>query len=138
MTPQQTEEHKHVKNYANRSNRFLLMCAIIGAVIGFLYGFGAGSIEDPVAYRWPIIIVSALVALAALYYTIRYYKMIDEHDLLANLYGSNVSLYSIITMSFGWTLLNYVKLTGEPELIPILAVGLILGWATYLWMRYKG
>ena len=109
-----------LKERQKRFWRFTLGGAFVAALVGIATGslfdwFAAGAIS-PV---WLIVILAAMVAVFV-WFTIEYFRRVDELDWMDNLWAGHIGLYAYFIVTFCWYFLAEGGLVGQPQVLPIL------------------
>jgi hypothetical protein len=137
------EGEKLHSEYRRRFWRTLAIAGIGGVPIGFAVGFGAGYSEGDLDAFWnwsPDWLVIALLGLALatiIYGSWRFYRSIDEVELLDNLWGSSAA-YSAYALIFPtWWVLGKAGITAEPNHWLIFLFALGFGLALYLGRKWR-
>ena len=121
-----------------------LMIVGIGALpIGFAIGFGAGHRGGDFdafltsAPDWQVIALLGLAVGGVIYGSWRFYRSIDELELLDNLWASSAA-YSAYSLLFPiWWILSRAGIAVEPNQWLIFMVALGGGLATYLARKWR-
>ena len=131
------------EQHRKRFWRNLAIAGVGGIPIGFAAGFGAGYTKGDFDAFWnwaPDWLIIALLALAIgtlLYGSWRFYRSVDEVELLDNLWGSSAA-YSAYSLLFpSWWVLQKAGITAPPNhwLIFLIAIG--TGMAVYLGRKWR-
>ncbi|QNN66101.1 hypothetical protein H9L12_06425 [Sphingomonas rhizophila] len=128
------------KLHAEQRRKFwrnLMIVGAFGAPLGFGVGFGFGKSRGDFDAFWTMVpqwLVVALVALSVgglLYGSWRFYRSIDEIELVDNLWSS-VAAYAAYAVIFpAWWALGKAKVTPEPNDWAIYLAALVIGLAAY-------
>jgi len=123
--------------------RNLLAVGLAGAPIGFAVGFGAGYSRGDLDAFWnwaPDWLVIGLLGFAIVGFsfgTWRFYRSIDEVELLDNLWSSLAAYYVFALLFPVWWVLGKAGISGEPNYWIIFLAALVLGLATYLFRKWR-
>ena len=123
--------------------RNLLAVGLAGAPIGFAVGFGAGYSRGDLDAFWnwaPDWLVIGLLGFAIVGFsfgTWRFYRSIDEVELLDNLWSSLAAYYVFALLFPVWWVLGKAGISGEPNYWIIFFAALVLGLATYLFRKWR-
>ena len=94
-------------------------CCAIGMIGGLIAGFASGFTIDLVGEgRLPALAIIALLAAALagfIWFSVDYFRRVDELDLADNLWSCLFGLYFYVCLFPGWHILNDAGLVGEPD-----------------------
>ena len=131
------------EQHRKRFWRNLMIAGAGGIQIGFAAGFGAGYTQGDFdafwnwAPDWLVIVLLGLTLAGLIYGSWRFYRSIDEVELLDNLWGSSAA-YSAYALLFpSWWVLGKAGIVGEPHDIVIFVVALAAGSAVYLGRKWR-
>jgi hypothetical protein len=123
--------------------RNLTIAGIGAAPIGFGVGWYAhhsnGEIDAfwSAAPDWAVIALLALAITALLFGSWRFYRSIDEVELLDNLWASSASYTAYILLFPTWWVLGKAGIAQEPNDWLIFFAALGSGTAFYLWRKWR-
>ena len=110
-----------------------------GAGVGWGIGHSKGDFDAfwNAAPDWLVLALLALAAVTLLYGSWRFYRSVDEVEMLDNLWGS-AAAYGAYSMLFpAWWALDRAGITGEPNHWLIFLVALGVGLAAYLGRKWR-
>lgn len=116
---------------------------VTGAVTGAIIGYGSASRDiapDEIWTSLPQPLAMALVgaSLIAFFYGCwRFYKTIDEVELVDNLWGSTASYYVYATLFPVWWVSAKVGVVPQPNDWAIYAIALGGGALIYVWRKWR-
>jgi len=122
--------------------RNLMIAGIGGVPIGFAVGFGAGFKGDFDAFwnwapDWLVVGMLVLAIGALLYGSLRFYRSVDEVEMLDNLWGSTVA-YSAYSLLFpSWWILEKAGMASEPNGWLIFMIALGAGLIAYVGRKWR-
>jgi hypothetical protein len=93
-------------------------------------GLGVGSVNPIVA-----IIFALLLLTAAPWFTLRWWRAIDEHEQAAYTEGANIAGHFILIAGFAWWVLSRAALVPPPDAM-VLIIAMCFVW-TGAWFRRK-
>ncbi len=105
----------------------------VGICIGYLLRQGRDGVYSPAA----ALIAMAIATAAFVWFSIGYYRRIDELDLADNLWAAFIAIHALLIAYPTWLMLSVLGLTPEPS-----AQGLFFGTigATFLaygWRKFR-
>ena len=120
-----------LKQKQRRFWRFTLGGALVAALLGFatgwLFDWFAASAVSPL---WLIPVLGVMMAVF-LWFSIEYFRRVDELDWMDNLWAAHVGLYAYFMVTFGWYFLFEGGLVREPEVMPIMLIVCIATAGSY-------
>jgi hypothetical protein len=131
--------------FAARRRRFwgvLLGLGVAGGIAGFISGFVAGHNDLgmeavtslPLAVRYGIV---GLLAAAFAYGCWVYNRVIDEVELLDNLWSSTAGYYAFSILIPAWWLLWRMQAAPQPDVWAIFVAALVFALAVYGWRKWR-
>ena len=117
--------------------------AAAGAGLGFVVGATAALKDLAIGEIWialPQLFVVALLSVSLagfLYGTWRFYKAIDEVELVDNLWGSTAACYIYAILFPLWWALSKAQLVSAPDDWAIFYTALGGGMLAYLWRKWR-
>jgi len=131
---------------AGRRRKFWLSIGVIGiggAIVGLVTGYAAGHQVVAPEEIWASLPKPLAVAIIAIslglfvYRSWRFYKAIDEVELVDNLWGSTASYYVYATLFPLWWALGKADVVTEPDDWAIYFAALIGGGMAYGWRKWR-
>jgi len=131
---------------AARRRTFWLSIAVIGiggAIVGLITGFTAGHRDVAPEDIWASLPKPLAVAIIAISFSLfvygcwRFYKAIDEVELVDNLWGSTASYYAYATIFPLWWALGKANVIDRPDDWVIYFAALIAGGVAYGWRKWR-
>jgi len=123
--------------------RTLGIAGIGGIPVGFAVGFGAGYTggDFDAFWNWApdgLVIALLVFSLAAILYgSWRFYKSIDEVELLDNLWASSTAYSAYVLLFPLWWVLGKTGMAPPPNDWLIFLAALGAGLAFYLWRKWR-
>ena len=132
---------------ARRRRLFWLSIGVLGiagAIVGLATGYVAAHQEVAPGEIWSSLPKPLAVSIIAISFGLfvfgcwRFYKAIDEVELVDNLWGSTASYYVYATLFPLWWALNKADVVGEPDDWAIFFAALGGGGIAYVWRKWRG
>ena len=103
-----------------------------GAVIGIQQPGTVSPLSPPLAY-------AAIGLVLAIFYagTWAYFRVVDEVDLLDNLWGSTAAFYAYTTLFPAWYVLNRAGVAEAPDQEAIFIASCAAGLLAYLYRKWR-
>ena len=131
--------------HAQRQKKFwklLGALAIVGGICGFIAGFVSGfsdakgvPIEPRMMQLAAIGVIAA--ALAAIYFSWRFFVSVDEVEVADNLWGSLIGFYVYGIAFPAWWALNQLGAVGPVDHWLIYGVSMLTALAVYAWRKWQ-
>ncbi len=95
--------------------KLIAIGCLIGLGLGLLTGIIGASVEEGVLPAWLLIPMSAALVIGVAWYSVIYFKRIDELDLADNLWAGTIALYGYVCMLPLWNMLHTFGVLGPPN-----------------------
>ncbi len=135
MTKPETTQMSGVERLRKRRNAFLRYCAL-GTLAGLILGLVSGASTE--FYKngdIPLALLIAMMVITAagfVWFSVDYYRRVDEIDLLDNLWANTAGLYGGLIVFGSWTLLADTQVVGSPNAGVIVAASLAIALIAYV------
>ncbi|MFB0611463.1 hypothetical protein [Aurantiacibacter poecillastricola] len=106
----------------SRRARFYRFCALGfagGIVTGFATGFASDLYAEGVVPTWVLYLFWALALAGFAWFTVEYFRRVDELDVMDNLWASLVALYFYLVALPSWWLFHDMELVPEVNHVAI-------------------
>ncbi|NVE93759.1 hypothetical protein [Altererythrobacter lutimaris] len=111
--------------------RYVGIAIFVAMLAGFFSGFLMGTYENGEIGLW-VPLSAGVVAIALwIWFSVDYFKRIDELDLMDNLWSHLIGVYGAVMVYGSWFLLAELDLTPEPT-----ALGIILALIGFTFLAY--
>lgn len=114
---------------------FLALGMVISLIAGLASGIVGANVEDGLLAPWVLFPIIGAITIGFIWFSYRYYKAIDELDLMDNMWANTFGMYGFVIIAGIWILLEQAKLTGPPETMFILFASIAISLLAYLARR---
>ncbi|MDF1833682.1 MAG: hypothetical protein P1U62_02225 [Alteraurantiacibacter sp. bin_em_oilr2.035] len=104
-----------LKARRNRLWAFSGMGFLIAIIVGLATGFAGDLYEDGSLPAWSIYAIWALVVAAFTWFTISYFRRVDELDLMDNMWATLIAFYFYVVAMPSWYMFDIIGLAGTPQ-----------------------
>ena len=112
--------------------RYSALGILGGMLVGMMSGMSAASYEDGNIPLGVIIAMIAVTAVGFIWFSMDYFKRIDEFDVLDNLWANTIGLYGGFIVLGSWYVLADIALVASPDAGAILGTFMGITLIAYL------
>ena len=113
----------------SRFFRYLSLAFLVSLIVGAGSGALVSAYEDGEVTVWVPILIWFVALVGLVWFSIDYFRRVDELDLLDNLWAHLIGMYAGVTFFAGWYLLADLALVPDPSALAV--VGFMLS-ATFV------
>jgi hypothetical protein len=117
-----------------RTRKFWAFCALgfaLSLVIGFFTGTAGALYEEGTLPGWSIFALWAVAMAGFGWFTLEYFRRVDELDLMDNLWAAIIAFYFYVVVAPSWWMFHDLGLLGEPDQILIYFATVIVMFIAY-------
>ncbi len=115
--------------------RLVVFGMVVATATGLALGIASAAITLGDIPSWVIVPLLILTAAGFVWFTLKYYRSIDEVDLLDNLWANTFGLYAIIIGAGGWLILAEIDIMPPVDIVALVTGTLFMTFAAYFIRR---
>lgn len=126
-----TSGEQRLKIRRNSLLRYCALAFLVAALIGAATGMAGHWFAEGRIPAWLLLVGTAVVVAGFVWFSMDYYRRVDELDLLDNLWANTIALYSYFIILACWYFFHHAGMVREPEHIPIAIATIVILFAAY-------